>query len=198
MISRTRSASRSRSLARNACTHKVHRKRERGQHDRPDAFSPGPQKETHVRLTETVNRLHWVADEKQRPSITGLPLPYELGQKLVLALGRVLKPIDEQVLDPAVDGKRQVRGLRICAERDPCADRDLGEIHAALVLKDQPELTDRDGKKHQQRTQHVPLRGFEPGGRERAHRVQPLDDRVVELNGIETLFGLSTSVPAVT
>ena len=88
----------------------VHRKRKRDGVDGAYPVFPGLEEKPHLRFAKTVDRLHGVAHQEQRPAIIRVPVPDQAGEQAVLTLGGVLELVDEQVRDAIVQAPGQVGG----------------------------------------------------------------------------------------
>ena len=83
--------------------------REASQPDGADAALLRQQEQRHVRIAKPIDRLHRIADEKQRAPVIGLPTRRQQLQQAALRLRGVLELVDEQMLDAAVEREQQLR-----------------------------------------------------------------------------------------
>ena len=170
----------------------IHRQREGVQPDGADPVRPGLQEESHLRLAEAVDRLHRIADQEQRPAVSGLPVPDEPAEQVILALGGVLELVDQQMPDLAVKGMGQVGWRRVRPQGGSRADRDLREIHAPFFLEYPPELIDGQRQQEHQGVQDFPLRLLETRQGQGSQRVQGSDGGVVQFDVGEPRFGVAS------
>ena len=100
----------------------------------------GLQEQADVGLAKTINRLHRVADDKQRASIARLPTRRQHGEQLYLRRTGVLKLIHQQMTDAVIELELQIARLVNATECQQRALRHLDEIHLALLLEHGPQL----------------------------------------------------------
>ncbi len=172
----------------------INRQREGDRPDGADPALPGLKKEADLRFTKSVNRLHGIAHQEQRPSVIRAPVPDQPGQQAILALGGILKLIDEQVADLIVQSAGQVGWGLVRTQRGPRPDGDLREVDAPFLAKDEPELLYRHGQQEHQRVQHVPLPVIESRSGQRPQFMHQPDGFRVQIDAGKPLFrGVSGS-----
>ena len=95
----------------------------------------GTQEEADFSFSETIDGLHGITDQKQRPAVFGLPLFGQSSDQLVLGLRRVLEFVYQQMLDAAIDGERQIGGAFGRAQSGSRTMGNLRKVDLTLLLK---------------------------------------------------------------
>src|SRR5690606_33148838 len=106
----------------------------------PDAFAPYLQEQRHIRVAEPIDRLHRIADEKQRSAVTRHPARGQDLEQPELTVRGVLKLVDENVPDPVIEREQQIGRRVLGAERLARGERDLDEIDDLALGERDSEL----------------------------------------------------------
>ncbi len=122
-----------------------------------NAFSTRAQEQTDFGFTESVDRLHRITNSKYRASVVRQPAGRQPRHQFELTDRRVLEFVDQQVMNAVIQRQRQVSRGFFRAQRQQRALRNLGEIHLAMRLKHQFQLTDGQLQQAQDGAQHLPL-----------------------------------------
>ena len=147
--------------------------REARQGDAADAELLRTQEQRHVRVAKAVDRLHRVADEKQRAAVVALPAGGQQLEQSQLRLRGVLELVDENVLDSAIECQQQIGRRLDLAQRAARRERELHEIDGAPLGEYDLELRRETQQHGPQRREAAPLRiavmplGQRRDGRER-------------------------------
>ena len=105
-----------------------------------DAVLAHIQEQTDISLAKTVDRLHRIADDEQRPAVVRHPPAHQLLQQRHLTRAGVLELVDQQVTDAVIERLRQIGRRFVVAQRQPGAGGDFDEIDLAGFLEGQPQL----------------------------------------------------------
>jgi hypothetical protein len=104
------------------------------------------EKGSHFRLTETINRLHRIADAEDTAPIVSLPARRELLHQIELRRRGVLEFVEQEMLQPVIESQAEVGGRVRSSERAQRRHRDGREIHRPFLPKDAVQFGRR---KHQ-------------------------------------------------
>src|SRR6478672_4895969 len=112
---------------------KIARERQWLERNVADAAPLRCKEQRQVRVAETVDRLHRIADEEQRAAVAALPTGRQELEQADLRLRSVLELVDEQVLDAPVEREQQLRRRVDAAERATGRETELDEVDASRV-----------------------------------------------------------------
>ncbi len=154
------------------------------QANRSDTSFPGAQEETHLRLAESVDRLHRVTDDEERPPIPRRPVGNQALDQLELRDRRVLEFVDQQVPDPRVERHRDVAAALV-TERGHGPARHFGEVHQSRFGKDDGQFGGGPPQHRCNRFDQAPLVFGVAGRRQRAQVVQRQAQFVIVPQGFE-------------
>ena len=84
-------------------------------------------------LAETVDRLHRVADQKQRAPVPGDPSGDQLLEQGELAVGGILELVHQNVTDAAVELQQQLLGSLAFAQRYAGAGGDRDKVDTRIT-----------------------------------------------------------------
>ncbi len=110
-----------------------------------------------LRIAEAVDRLHGIADTKQRAAIARLPAPGQRFEHAVLGPRRVLHLVDEQVPHLVVEEQRDIPGALGGTEGRAGGQGDLDEVRQPLCAEQSSQFGDRRWQQAEQRKQYRPL-----------------------------------------
>ncbi len=102
---------------------------------RADALRARLKKQIDIGLAESINRLHWIANQEKRAPIARFPSGGQLFEQLKLRVRRVLKFVDQDVLDALAHCQGQIGWGIDFPKSVGCADHQLREIHAPAFAK---------------------------------------------------------------
>ena len=98
------------------------------------------QEQTDISLAKTVDRLHRIANHKQRPAVIRRPATDQLFDQINLTRAGVLKFIDQQMADPVIQCLCQIRRCFVITQRQTGPPGNFNEIDLSRLLKRQPKL----------------------------------------------------------
>ncbi len=110
--------------------------------ERDAADSPpflGLDEQAHLGIAEAVDRLHRIADQKQRPPVPRGPACGQIRDQVALRLRRVLKFVDQQVLHARIEREQQVR-RRIARFASASKAISVAALKSMLLLPREDEL----------------------------------------------------------
>ena len=144
------------------------------QTQRADALIADAQKEPDLGLAELVDRLHGIADHKERAPLPLLPADGQRLQKRKLAKGNVLKLIDQNVLKGKPGPQRKIGRLALLGERLARGARDIRMVDASGEGKFELQVRCRPAQHARQCVEHPGILSIELGRRHTCNLLQHL------------------------
>ena len=104
------------------------------------------QKQADFGVPESVDGLHRVADGEERPAIVRFPTRDQLPKQSKLSHGGILELVDQQMPNAVVQGKREVAGRILGAQRASGCEGQLREVDQPLFVEQPIQLEHRQAQ----------------------------------------------------